>query len=70
MRTGTVLLTAVEPFEASRVTWLVGHERDQLAAEAIAKRAAAARLARSVLGQTEQLVAWVDRARETRSAGR
>jgi rhombotail lipoprotein len=70
VRTGTVLLTASEPFQTSKVTWLVGHERDQRGAEEKAKREAAGKLARTVLTQTEQLVGWVEHAKETRSAAR
>jgi hypothetical protein len=67
-KTGTVLFTASEPFRASGATWLVGSGREERAATARALGEAARRIAKDVLADTDELVAWADRERRQRDA--
>ncbi|MFO0569638.1 MAG: hypothetical protein U0263_28575 [Polyangiaceae bacterium] len=59
VKTGTVLYTVREPFQSSKVTWLIGAERTQSAADGVALSRAAERLGKKVLGETEELARWV-----------
>lgn len=60
VKTGTVLFTATQPFQSSSTAWLIGSEREHAEADARAVRSATTRLARTVLSQTERVVAWAD----------
>lgn len=59
VKTGTVLYTVREPFQSSRVTWLIGAERTQASEDGEAIARAAQRLGKKVLGETEELARWV-----------
>lgn len=59
VKTGTVLYTVREPFSSSSVTWLIGGGRAQAAGDGRAIAAAAAKLGKKVLGETEELSRWV-----------
>jgi rhombotail lipoprotein len=58
VRTGTVLFTASEPYQASSTTWVIGSGRHYDKTQGDAMREASARLARAVLAQTDSLVQW------------
>jgi len=56
VRTGTVLLSAVEPMAVSSAELMIGAAREHRAEQAIAAAAAAGRLSRSVQTQVDQLL--------------
>lgn len=59
VKTGTVLYTVREPFQSSKVTWLIGSGRTQASEDGQAIAQAAQRLGKKVLGETEELSRWV-----------
>ncbi|GMV14683.1 MAG: hypothetical protein HS104_09960 [Polyangiaceae bacterium] len=59
VKTGTVLYTVREPFQTSKVTWLIGAGRTQASEDGQAIAQAAQRLGKKVLGETEELSRWV-----------
>ncbi|MCC6898061.1 MAG: hypothetical protein IT377_03750 [Polyangiaceae bacterium] len=59
VKTGTVLYTVREPYQSSKVTWLIGSERTLAAEDGVAIARAAERLGKKVLGETDELARWV-----------
>jgi rhombotail lipoprotein len=68
VKTGTVLFTAMEPFDSSSATWLIGSGREQSEVDGKAIAKAGERLGKKLLTQTEHLVRWVEEERAHRVA--
>ena len=59
VKNGTLLYTVREPFQTSKVTWLIGSGRTQASEDGRAITRAAERLGKKVLGETDELARWV-----------